>query len=46
MLSLGTITEWGELIAIGWVGERYYWFINEEGTISMTPAKFFKNPTR
>lgn len=40
MLTLGSITVFGKLIAIEWVGERYYWFIKND-VISMIPASYF-----
>ena len=38
MIPMGFITdEYGEVIAVGWVGERCYWLIRD-GVISMIPA--------
>lgn len=37
-LCIGTKTKWGVIIAIGWVGERYYWMIDKEKSIAMMPA--------
>ena len=38
-IPLGTIVEpYGKVAQVGWVGERYYWLIDEEGTIAMMPA--------
>jgi len=28
----------GKVIAVGWIGERYYWLLGERGGISMMPA--------
>lgn len=42
MLKLGTKTDYGIVIAIGWVGERYYWMI-KCGVISMIPASMVEN---
>ncbi len=38
MLPLGTKTQYGEIAAVGWVGERYYWMVSEGGVTSMIPA--------
>ena len=39
MLIIGTVVEpWGEIVAVGHVGERYYWLLDDDGTISMIPA--------
>ena len=39
ILTLGTVIEpWGKLVAVGFVGERYYWFISKYGVITMLPA--------
>jgi hypothetical protein len=38
MLRIGYISkEYGKLVAIGFVGERYYWFIKNK-VVSMIPA--------
>ena len=37
-LLLGTKTRWGKIVAVGYVGERYYWMIDKHGTVSMMPA--------
>ncbi len=37
-LPLGTMTKWGRIESVGWVGERYYWMIDKHGCISMMPA--------
>ena len=34
----GTQTEHGEVLAVGFVGERYYWLADEHGDIAMLPA--------
>ena len=37
-LKLGTKTQWGEIYMVGFTGgERYYWMINRDGTVSMMP---------
>lgn len=38
MKRLGDNTKWGTIVAVGWVGERYYWMRDRHGTISMMPA--------
>ena len=39
ILDIGTDTPFGKLFAIGWTGgERYYWLIDGEGTVSMMPS--------
>ena len=38
-LPLGTETQWGLVSAVGWTaGERYYWMIDEHGSVAMLPA--------
>ena len=37
MLAIGSKTTYGRIVAIGWVGERYYWCI-KAGVVSMIPA--------
>jgi len=32
------VEPYGKVAQVGWVGERYYWLIDEEGTIAMMPA--------
>jgi len=34
------VPPFGELIMIGWVGERYYWFKGRRGAVSMMPVAF------
>lgn len=38
ILLLGAKTKWGKIIAVGYVGERYYWMIDKYGVVSMMPA--------
>lgn len=38
MKRIGDITPWGKVVAIGWVGERYYWLEGKDRTIAMMPA--------
>ncbi len=38
MMMLGTQTAYGEVVAVGWVGERYYWLRDRHGVVSMMPA--------
>ena len=38
IMSLGTQTDFGIIVAVGWVGERYYWLIDRHGVVSMMPA--------
>jgi hypothetical protein len=37
LIKIGTTTEFGKVVAIGWIGERYYWLI-KRGVVSMLPA--------
>ncbi len=37
MIDIGTETNYGKVVAVGWVGERYYWCSDENGMISMIP---------
>lgn len=37
MIDIGTETNYGKIVAVGWVGERYYWCSDENGMISMIP---------
>lgn len=30
--------QWQKVAAVAWVGERYYWLINDYGVVSMVPA--------
>lgn len=32
------MTQWGMIVAIGWIGERYYWMEDEYGSIAMIDA--------
>lgn len=44
-LPLGTKTEWGEIVMIGWTGgERYYWMVDEDKIVSMIPAFMVEQP--
>jgi hypothetical protein len=43
-LALGAQTPFGEIVAIGWVGERYYWCIDASGVVSMMPASLIEVP--
>lgn len=36
-LQLGTETQYGTIVAFGWVGERYYWLVDKLG-VQMLPA--------
>lgn len=37
-LPIGTIVKpFGRISAVGWIGERYYWFV-KDGDVSMIPA--------
>lgn len=38
MVMIGAKTRWGVVAAVGWVGERYYWMVQPDGSISMMPA--------
>lgn len=40
MKEVGSVTPWGKVVAIGWVGERYYWMEDSHGVVSMMPADF------
>ena len=37
-LKIGTKTRWGIIKMIGWVGERYYWMVAKDKSVSMMPA--------
>lgn len=37
MRTIGEMTPWGKIVAIGYVGERYYW-CKKGAVISMMPA--------
>jgi hypothetical protein len=39
LVKIGTKTNYGIIKAVGYVGERYYWIIDEHKTVSMIPAK-------
>jgi hypothetical protein len=44
-LPLGTQTQWGKIGAVGYIqGERYYWMIDEDGSVSMMPAFVVETP--
>ena len=36
------MTQWGKVVAIGWVGERYYWML-KNGVVSMMPGSVVEN---
>ena len=38
MKPLGTMTRWGRVVMVGWVGERYYWMVDKHGSVAMMPA--------
>ncbi len=46
MLSLGdTAKPYGKVVAVGMIeGERYYWFVDKHGTVSMIPAVAVEKP--
>ena len=46
ILPLGTKTQWGKIVMIRWVGERYYWMIDKYGVISMMPADMMEATER
>ncbi len=33
---------WATVDAVGWVGERYYWFTYDDGTVARRPAEIGK----
>ena len=37
ILPLGTKTQWGEVVSILWIGERYY-MLERENDIALMPA--------
>lgn len=37
-LKIGTKTKWGVIKMVGYVGERYYWMVAKDKSISMMPA--------
>lgn len=47
-LKLGTLTEFGEIVAVKWIeGERYYFCINEDKTVSFLPSEVLQpTPTK
>ena len=38
IVPIGTMTKFGTIVAVGWVGERYYWCIDKHDVVSMMPA--------
>ncbi len=44
IVPLGTVVKpWGKVSAVGFTGgERYYWLIDEHGTVSMMPASLIE----
>ena len=38
MIAIGAQTVYGEVVAVGWVGERYYWLLDGHGVVSTIPA--------
>lgn len=38
ILALGTETQWGVIIAVQWIGERYYSIADQSGSIALLPA--------
>ena len=42
MERIGARTKYGRIVAIGWIGERYYWMVGKDGTIAMMPAKLIE----
>jgi hypothetical protein len=38
LLAIGTQTHWGEIVAVQWVGERYYFIMDQLGGVSMMPS--------
>lgn len=42
LLRLGTPTYFGKVVAVGWIGERYYWTLDKWGTISMIPSRLLE----
>ena len=37
-LCIGDKTHWGEIVAVQWVGERYYFIMGSTWGISMMPS--------
>jgi hypothetical protein len=42
IVRLGISTQWGVVVAVGYVGERYYWMLRN-GVVSMMPAKLVES---
>ncbi len=38
MKPIGSKTKYGMVVAIGFVGERYYWIRKRDGVVSLFPA--------
>jgi len=44
IIPIGTkIKPYGVIKMVGWVGERYYWLIDKDNTISMMPASLIES---
>lgn len=43
-VPLGTQTHWGEIVAMQYVGERYYFILDALGGVSMMPADMIEPP--
>lgn len=45
-LPLDTVTEWGRIGMVGVTGgERYYWMVDDDGTVSMVPWFMVERPS-
>lgn len=44
MRNIGEKTKYGVIVAIGWVGERYYW-LKKNGVVIMYPARMVEDKT-
>ena len=43
MIQLFTVIKpYGYVAAVGFIGERYYWLLAKDGTVSMLPASFLE----
>lgn len=43
-VKIGTkFNHYGEVVAVGYVGERYYWLLSPKGVTSMIPATIIEN---
>lgn len=46
LMTLGTETEWGMIVAVTFTGERYYFIVDAQGTVTMMPASTIEPDAR